>query len=253
MNSPKILLYFLIGFYCCYSCKNQTSSAKLEFYKMPSRVSNNRHNAKFYYYPYNFIIDTASKIYFFQQEPPPYRCSYINWWEKIAIPKNINLEPKDLIEIPSDNIDEFVKVNIIKSQEEKRYVFIASPFDSISSIGLSKIMTIFKDTANHVHFRFRKTTQEENIVLKYKKMPYEYFNNYYEKWDSTKTLFHNVIYDVEMEQATNSLNISDQYYKKMISKETYNKLMLETTDSACLEKVAKRLKVNVDYLFDFEL
>ncbi len=140
-----------------------------------------------YYFPSNFIIDTGGHIYFYQQSiQNGWLCGTgINW---DTPPYFIDLKPKDIIEVPSDNLERFIKANIQYLDNYNRKFAVASTVDTITSVGLAKIFKVFQDTANHIKWRFRRTTQEENVVLEYKKKQERY--DYEEiKWDSTKILF----------------------------------------------------------------
>ena len=142
---------------------------------------------KTYYFPSNFIIDTGGHVFFYQQ-PIQYGwfCGTGIEWD--TPPSFINLKPKDIIEIPSENLEQFIRQNIQYLDNSNRLFAVASTVDTITSAGLTKIFGVFKDTVNHINWRFRMTTQEENIVLDYKKRKERYD---YEKvkWDSTKILF----------------------------------------------------------------
>jgi hypothetical protein len=83
-------------------------------------------------------------------------------------------------------------LNLLKAKQNDRRVAIATTVDSIISPGLSKIVSVFKDTSNHVSWIFRKVTPEEAVVLDYKKRQIEYMPTEI-KWDSTKTLFFETI------------------------------------------------------------
>jgi hypothetical protein len=220
---------------------------------MPKKISAGRYEMKRYYLPSNFIIDTGSRVYFFQQESLFRPCGTVNWNEEIAIPEYINLKPKDLIEIPPNSIEEFIKLNILSNGDWKKNVFISSPMDTVSSRSLSRIMKIFKDTTKHIEWNFRKTTQEENFVIEYKKRPYSYYPPDNLKWDSTKTLFPEMINRIIDENINTQLHAYDKFYPSKKSNRNFNKLMYSTSDSASFEKLARMLKIKVDDLFTFEL
>jgi hypothetical protein len=136
-----------------------------------------------YYLPYNFIIDTAEQIYFYQRE------RIINDDTEVALdtpPVFINLQPKDIIQLPKDDIEEFMMLNILNSERLGRVVAIASTEDTIKSSGLSRIISIL--LANRVPWKFRMVTQEEIIVLDYKRRHAVYFSGGI-KWDSAKIRF----------------------------------------------------------------
>ena len=142
---------------------------------------------KEYYFPSNFIIDTGGHIYYYQQ-----RMKLV--WNCIPSevdlpPLFIDLQPKDIIEVPTQNVKEFIKLNIQYLDNSDRQFAIALVADTITSNGLTKIFLIFKDKTNDISWIFRRTTQEENIVLNFKKSKEMYYRADEFKWDSTKTLF----------------------------------------------------------------
>ena len=142
-----------------------------------------------YYLPSNFIIDTAGHLYFYQQQQYGWFCGTGIEWD--TPPEFINLKPKDIVQLPIENIDSFIKLNIINLESPYRLVAIASLRDTVQSVGLSKIMSTFKDTTNHIKWLFRKATQEETIVLNYKQSGREYYSDDVQ-WDSTKIHFPNL-------------------------------------------------------------
>lgn len=142
---------------------------------------------KIYYFPSNLIIDTGEHIYYYQQQiQTGWVCGTGMDWD--IPPSFIDLQPKDIVEIPSEAVEMFIKANIQFIDKSDRQFAIASTVDTITSVGLSKILSIFKDTSNHITWTFRRTTQEENMVLSYKKRKERYYADEV-KWDSTKTLF----------------------------------------------------------------
>jgi len=135
------------------------------------------------YLPFNFIVDSSGKIFYYQQH-------IIFGSDDVVeeLPAFINLRPKDIVQIPTNNIEDFIKLNILTNSSSERLVAIALSLDTVKSETLSKIRTMFNDTSNHVKWLIRKVTQEEKIVLQYKKKN----NNCYPseiKWDSSKIRF----------------------------------------------------------------
>ncbi|CAN5634981.1 hypothetical protein BH10BAC2_BH10BAC2_43230 [soil metagenome] len=139
-----------------------------------------------YYFVSNFLIDTAEQIFFYQREQNGWFCGTGIKWN--TPPAFIDLQPMNIIQIPTDNIEAFIKLNILNIDSANRYVSIGSTQDTVKSIGLTKIIKLFKEKTNHIRWRFRKVTQEEAIVLDYKKRQASYYADAI-KWDSTKTLF----------------------------------------------------------------
>ena len=143
---------------------------------------------KEYYFPSNLIIDTGEHIYFYQQKiKAGWVCGTDMDWN--TPPSFIDLHPKDIIEVPAQNIEDFIKFNIQYLDSSDRQFAIASVADTITSSGLAKIFSVFKDKANHIVWTFRRITEEETVVLSFKKSKEKYYHFDEIKWDSTKTLF----------------------------------------------------------------
>lgn len=135
------------------------------------------------YLPSNFIIDTAGRLYFYQQEQYGWFCGTGIEWD--TPPEFINLKPKDIVQVPIENVEQFVKLNILTLDSLDRRVSIASLRDTFQSVALSKIVLIFRDSTNRIKWLFRKATQEETIVLNYKQSNGEYYPDDI-KWDLTR-------------------------------------------------------------------
>jgi|GEM_PF-3325859 len=135
-----------------------------------------------YYFPSNFIIDSAGQVFFYQEQGKLNDDVQRSW---NTPPEFIDLKPKDIVGVPDNNIEEFLKLNVLNIDSSKRYIAIASEKDTASSLGLSKIIAICKDRKNHIRWKFRKITQEEEIVLDYKKRQHNY-DPAEINWDSTK-------------------------------------------------------------------
>lgn len=142
--------------------------------------------ARGYYLPLNFIIDSAGQVYFYQQRQYGWFCGTGIEWD--TPPEFIDLKPKDIIQIPVNSIADFIRLNILHLDSKDRRVSIASFKDTIRSEGLTNIFDIFNDRSNAVNWIFRKATQEEMIVLKYKQLNRKYDPDNIE-WDKSKTLF----------------------------------------------------------------
>lgn len=143
---------------------------------------------KIYYMPSNFIIDTNGNVYYYQQKlKPPIICGTGFDWN--TPPSFISLDPQDIIEVPIKNIEEFIELNINSVEINEKACAIASVKDTIASEGLAKILSVFKKKNNSIKWQFRKTTHEENIVLKFKKSKEKYYDPKEIKWDSTNIVF----------------------------------------------------------------
>jgi hypothetical protein len=139
-----------------------------------------------YYLATNFIIDTSGEVYFYEHPQYGWFCGTGFNWD--TPPEFINLKPKDIVQVPINSINDFIKLNILSLDSDNRRVAVDSVKDTIQSIGLSKILVVCNDNSNKIRWTFRKTTQEENVVLKFKKLNMRY-NSEDIKWDSTKIWF----------------------------------------------------------------
>jgi|SRR6185312_4149359 len=139
-----------------------------------------------YYLATNFIIDTSGEVYFYEQPQYGWFCRTGLDWD--TPPEFIDLKPTDIVQVPINSITDFIKLNILSLDSNDRRVAIASIKDTIQSVGLSKILAASNDNSNKIKWTFRKATQEENIVLKFKKLNRRY-NSEDIKWDSTEIWF----------------------------------------------------------------
>jgi hypothetical protein len=215
---------------------------------MPQEISPDEDGRMEYYLTYNFIIDTGSHIYFYQREPYFTRCGYVNWWQEIRIPPYIRLEPKDLLEVPQNALDEFLKLNILNADTWKREVVISAPTDTVVSFALSKIMKIFTDSANHVKWKFRKITQEEEIVLSYKKTSYLYYGDTGIRWDSTKTLFPELLENILKDERDATFASYEHNLVPGITTDSIFREGLRSLDSIRFKKLAAALNMRVEDL-----
>lgn len=132
-----------------------------------------------------FIIDSDSKIYYFQGEKLGFICGTGS--ENDTIPHFINLQPKDLIEIPSNSISDFIKLNY--KDDFRNLTFVSSKLDTLKSESFHNLIAALKSSLKDRDFYYiARTTQEEDTVLQYKKN-----NSYYSsdniKWDKTRIKF----------------------------------------------------------------
>lgn len=134
----------------------------------------------------SFIIDNDSKIYYSQRKEIGTIC-LTNLPIEDTIPHFINLHPKDLIEIPVNFIDEFIKVNY--KNDFKNITFICSKKDTLKSKSFFALQNALKSHSQKRDFyHIRRTTQEEDTVLEYKKNN-KYYNSENIKWDKTRITF----------------------------------------------------------------
>ncbi|MFH6992216.1 hypothetical protein [Flavobacterium sp. FlaQc-48] len=131
-----------------------------------------------------FIIDNESKIYYFQRNEIGRIC--ING-PIDTIANFIDLQPNDLVEIPNNTISDFVKLNY--KDNFRHITFIASKLDTLKSENYFTLIKVIESSLKEKDFYFiRRTTQEEDTVLKYKKNNYTYDSNDI-KWDLNKIRF----------------------------------------------------------------
>ena len=132
-----------------------------------------------------FIINSDSTAYYFQNKGLGFICGTPS---ADTIPYFINLQPKDLIEISNKNLYEFIKLNY--KDEFRNATFIASESDTLKSkmfFDLRRSLSYFiRDRDFCV---IRRTTQEEDTVLKYKRGSESYYPSEDIKWDRTKIKF----------------------------------------------------------------
>lgn len=132
-----------------------------------------------------FIIDFDSTIYYFKRGDVGHICG--NWSENDTIPDYINLHPKDLIKIPDNLISEFVKLNY--KDKFRNLTFISSKVDTLKTKNYFDLVKAIKlSLKERDKYFIRRTTQEEDTVLKYKKNN-EYYNSENIKWDDKRITF----------------------------------------------------------------
>ncbi len=132
-----------------------------------------------------FIIDSDSKIYYFQREKIGFICGTGSQHD--TIPHFINLQPHDLIEIPSNSISDFVKLNY--KDNFRNLTFVSSKLDTLKSKNFYALITALESSLKDRDFYYiGRTTQEEDTVLQYKKNN-SYYNSDNIKWDRTRIKF----------------------------------------------------------------
>jgi len=132
-----------------------------------------------------FIIDSDSKIYYFKRGDVGHICG--NWAKEDTIPYYINLHPRDLIEVQKDSISEFVKSNY--TDNFRNLTFVSSKLDTLKSESFYELITALELSLKDRDFYYmRRTTQEEDTVLKYKKTN-TYYNSEQIKWDENRITF----------------------------------------------------------------
>ncbi|WP_026704507.1 hypothetical protein [Flavobacterium soli] len=131
----------------------------------------------------NFIIDKDTNLFYFQQ-PSFFICG--TGAENDTVPRLMEFKKEDFIQIPRNSIREFVLLNLKDS--ERHFTHIASQidtlnfdlfFDLIHAVNKPKIQ---KDRDS---FIIRRTTQEEDSIIGYKKSGKSYYYSNI-KWDTTR-------------------------------------------------------------------
>ncbi|TDP03758.1 hypothetical protein [Flavobacterium sp. 245] len=132
-----------------------------------------------------FIIDSDSTIYYFKRGDVGHICG--NWDRGDTIAYFINLQPKDLTQIPTNSISNFIKSNY--KDHFRNMTFIASKSDTLKTKAYFDLVKALKSSLKERDQYFmRRTTQEEDTVLKYKKNN-QYYNSKNIKWDDKRISF----------------------------------------------------------------
>lgn len=131
-----------------------------------------------------FIIDNNSKIYYFQREEIGRVCIS----DPVdTIPYFINLQPKDLIEIPPNSLSDFIKLN--HKDNFRNLTIISSKLDTLKSKNYFTLIKAIEFSIKEKDLYFiRRTTQEEDTVLKYKENNDHYYSDLI-KWDRNRIRF----------------------------------------------------------------
>lgn len=131
-----------------------------------------------------FILDSDTTIYYFQRNEIGMICGTPT---ADTIPYFINLQPRGLILLSNKNIYDFIKLNY--NNNFRNITFIASSSDTINSkafFDLRKSLNSFKKFRDRLFVR--RTTQEEDTVLKYKRNN-DYYHSEDIKWDKNRIAF----------------------------------------------------------------
>jgi len=96
-----------------------------------------------------------------------------------------------LIKIPATAVADFLKENTAKNIKEKRGgLVIASQLDTLRSEGFINMMHFIHDykKSQIAIYLIRRTTQEEDVVLKFKESN-EFYDSDSIKWDKSRIRF----------------------------------------------------------------
>lgn len=138
---------------------------------------------KGFYGEHQLLIDKKGNLYFYQKEYLMQLCSYGS--ENDTLPHFLRLEPKDIVRIPQKNLTDFLSENILNKEKDRQILIIGSQNDTIKNTSFFD----FLKNKNIGTYIIRRTTQEEDTVLKYKNNQSRYVYYYPDsiKWDKSKT------------------------------------------------------------------
>lgn len=133
----------------------------------------------------NVIIDEKGDLYFYQKE---YLLLICGTKEENLIPEFIDLSPNDLIKIPKNTAVDFIRENIaMQIKKKKAPLVIASQLDTLKNNTFLNYVKDYKKS-QIATYMIRRTTQEEDVVLRFKKNNSPY-NPKSVKWDKSRIKF----------------------------------------------------------------
>lgn len=139
---------------------------------------------KGFYAENQLVIDKKGNFYFYQKRYFLEFCSYGS--EKDTLPHFLDLQPKDIVKIPKTCLNDFLSENILDKEKNRQILIIASQNDTIKNTSFFKFIN-----KNQLQtYQIRRTTQEEDTVLKYKTNSDYYYSDSI-KWDRSKIKFRN--------------------------------------------------------------
>jgi hypothetical protein len=165
-----------------------------------------------------FIMDSKDKVYIYQTE-----LKEANKNSNYEYPNYIGLRPEYLVTIDSDHFISYLKNNndifgIFPNEKQAWTAFyVASESDTIKNRALSNLVKELDKTKSHSFCIVRKTTEEENKVLIYKrnKQAFEPKSvNWSNKFYNGNTKPFSKEYD-EIEKKMNSNILAKPTYKKV--------------------------------------
>lgn len=127
----------------------------------------------------NLIIDKNSNFFYYQR--PPFFPTCGTGMQNDTIPKFIDLQTKEIVEIPEDCIEKFINQNVMAKEKRKQILIIASQNDTIKNKKYLDFLANLKVPT----YIIRRTTQEEDTVLYYKKAN-KYYNSDKINWDKKR-------------------------------------------------------------------
>lgn len=137
-----------------------------------------------YYVEHNFIIDKSDRIFYYPQVVfRGWNCVVREKMPPIPQPDFINLYPQQIIELTKDQLQNFVKKNLISNNQTS--VVISSERDIFKSETLCELYNSFYQNKGNILSILRRMTEEEKVVMKYKKSGEYYYFPDKIKWTST--------------------------------------------------------------------
>ncbi|KAF2079553.1 hypothetical protein [Flavobacterium sharifuzzamanii] len=133
---------------------------------------------KGFYSESQLIIDKKREFYYYKKDFMRHGCG--TTLKSDTIPHLINLKPNDLVKISQADLANFLSDDFTTKKEHKGILIIASQNDTIKN----ELLFNFLNKKN-ISFFIRKTTQEEDTVLKYKKRN-ETYKSENIKWDQNR-------------------------------------------------------------------
>lgn len=137
---------------------------------------------KGFYGESQLIIDKKDNLYYYQKEHFVRICG--NGDANDTLPHFLNLKPKDIVKIPQKDLSDFLYDNILTREKNRQILIIASQNDTIKNSNVLDFISKSRLSA----YVIRRTTQEEDTVLKYKKSNNFYYSDEV-KWDYKKITF----------------------------------------------------------------
>ncbi len=125
-------------------------------------------------------------MYFYQKQTYRWTCG--TGLDENTPPEYIDLRPTEIVVVANENLKRFVELNIFNHDADYRVVAIGLLKDTVTSEGLYSLTRLLTDTANKARWFLRPATQEETIVLDYKKRQARFYPEDIH-WDSSKTRF----------------------------------------------------------------
>jgi len=139
-----------------------------------------------FYTNFNFIVDSSGNLFFFKTQTYRWTCG--TGLDENTPPEFIDLRPIEIVAVPKEVLKRFIDLNILNHDPDYRVVAIGLLKDTVKSEALYNLTQLLNDTTIKTRWFLRKATQEETVVLDYKKRQARFIPEDIH-WDSTKTRF----------------------------------------------------------------